>query len=272
MKPTPPKLSQVQVSPEDPRPRKRRNRAPNSGPTGPAHWLIRSNVSIGERLYKKIRTSIIELDLLPGTPISENAIAQLEGVSRTPVREAILRLAEERLVEVVPQSGSYVGRIPVSALPEAMLSRRALEMMLIKTATARATRDDWQQLEAHLALQADVACMDDIAGFHHLDDEFHELIGRIAGLPRVWEHVQEIKVQMDRFRRLTFAQAGRMDLVVREHTTIVEELKAGSQERAAKEMATHLTGLRSYIAKGVAQNPQYFIIDIDLDNLPESVV
>ncbi|SHM36492.1 GntR family transcriptional regulator [Roseibium suaedae] len=260
-------------TPEDqasPRPRKRRIRAPNTGPSGPAHWLVRSGSSIGERLYQKIRTSIVELDLLPGTPISENAIAHLEGVSRTPVREAILRLAEEQLVEVVPQSGSYVGRIPVSALPEAMLSRRALEIMLVRTATSRATPQDWQLLDAHLALQADVASSEDVSRFHHLDDEFHELIGHIAGLPRVWEHVQEIKVQMDRFRRLTFAQAGRMGLVVREHSAIVEEIKAGNLNKAASEMATHLTGLRSYIAMGVAQNPQYFIIDIDPDNLPDS--
>lgn len=253
-------------------PRKRRSRAPNSGPAGPAQWLVRSQSSIGDRLYRKIRASIVELEFLPGTPISENAIAQIEGVSRTPVREAILRLAEEQLVEVVPQSGSYVGRIPVSSLPEAMLSRRALEVMLVKTAASRASGEDWVVLEQHLSLQAKVAQTGDVSRFHHLDDEFHEQISRIAGLPRVWGHVQEIKVQMDRFRRLTFAQAGRMDLVVREHTAIVNQMQAGNAEQAGLEMATHLSGLRSYIAKGVAENPQYFILDIDLENLPESVI
>ena len=78
-------------------------------------------------IYRTLRDDIVAMRMTPGEPINEKAVALKHGMSRTPVREALLRLAGEHLVEIFPQSGTFVTRIPMAALPEAILVRKALE-------------------------------------------------------------------------------------------------------------------------------------------------
>ena len=82
------------------------------------------------RIYSDLRAEMVSLQRRPGEPISEAEIALSYGVSRTPVREAILKLSDEGLVEIFPQSGIFVSRIPLAALPEAIIIRKALEVPL----------------------------------------------------------------------------------------------------------------------------------------------
>src|SRR5450631_4746592 len=91
------------------------------------------------RIYSDLRAELVSLQRRPGEPISEAEIALSYGVSRTPVREAILKLSDEGLLEIFPQSGSFVSRIPVGALPEAILIRKALETTTAQLAAERAT-------------------------------------------------------------------------------------------------------------------------------------
>ncbi|WP_159197141.1 GntR family transcriptional regulator, partial [Escherichia coli] len=91
------------------------------------------------RIYAALRAELVSLQRRPGDPIIEAEIARSYGVSRTPVREAILRLADEGLVEIFPQSGIFVSHIPLAALPEAIIVRRSLEETTTRMATERAS-------------------------------------------------------------------------------------------------------------------------------------
>ncbi len=245
-----------------------RNRAPNSSPQGVETVALGASQSLSDSLYRGLRASIMSVDLLPGTPISENDIARSKGVSRTPVRAAILRLADEALVEVVPKSGTFVGRIPLSALPEASIARRTLEMMIVQSAARLATSAQIDLLKANIEEQFEMVARDDISGFHEQDSIFHKSIAEIGQLPKIWKFIETIKTQIDRFRRLTLPHAGRMAQVADEHARIFAAIAAGDEEKASQEMHRHLSGLQNYFANGVAAHPQYFIQDIDLSKIP----
>src|SRR5271169_6728318 len=85
-------------------------------------------------IYNALRDDIIAMRMTPGEPINEKSVALKHGVSRTPVREALLRLSGEHLVEIFPQSGTFVTRIPIAALPETILVRKALEELTAREA------------------------------------------------------------------------------------------------------------------------------------------
>src|ERR1700680_1749710 len=113
------------------------------------------------RIYSDLRTELVSLRRRPGEAISEAEIALSYGVSRTPVREAILKLSDEGLVEIFPQSGIFVSRIPLAALPEAIIIRKALEETTARLAAERATSSQILILHAILARQREANVAED---------------------------------------------------------------------------------------------------------------
>jgi GntR family transcriptional regulator, rspAB operon transcriptional repressor len=96
------------------------------------------SATASSKIYSDLRTELVSLQRRPGEVISEAEIALSYGVSRTPVREAILKLSDEGLLEIFPQSGIFVSRIPIAALPEAILIRKSLEATTAQLAAERA--------------------------------------------------------------------------------------------------------------------------------------
>ena len=205
------------------------------------------------------------MKLVPGTPISEKEVALEEKVSRTPVREAILRLAEERLVEVVPKSGIFVARIPMSALPEAIVARRALEGVTVRAAAQHANRSQVTELVSLVQRQEEAAERGDPVAFHRADEDFHAAIARIGRYPGIWDLIQQVKVQIDRYRRLTLPQEGRMDMVAGEHLAVVRAIEAGDADLAVARMEEHLDKLQLDISVFLDMWPDYFVHDLPFD-------
>lgn len=244
-----------------------RKRAQNTAPNGPARFPVGGRPTLAQSQYTKIRDDIISMALPPGAPISETELAKESGVSRTPIREAILRLARENLVEVVPKSGTFVARIPVSALPEALIARSALEGATSRAAAQFASRSQLFELHALLERQRELAAQGDLPNFHLADEAFHEQLATIGRLPGLWTMIQNIKLQVDRFRRLTLPEVGRMSMVVKEHAAVIAGIEAGDTAQASAAMELHLTGLHLHIKNIVDTHPDYFIHDADLDTL-----
>ena len=182
----------------------------------------------------------MSLRLKPGDPISEKEVAARYGVSRTPVREAIQRLADERLVEIFPQSGTFVARIPYDDLPEAMVIRKALETASVRLAAEKASRSQLLALATIVEQQREAAEVDDRGAFHRADEAFHAKIAEISGFPGIWRQVLQVKVQVDRYRRLTLTQEGRMAQVIADHERILAGITAGKPAEAEAGMAMHL--------------------------------
>ena len=199
-------------------------------------------------IHAELRREIVNLMRKPGDVISEKDIAASYGVSRTPVREAVLKLVDERLVETVPQSGTYVSRIPVESLAEAILVRTALERLTVRLATERGNQAALQSIADIIEAQKVSASMEDRNAFHDGDEAFHEAIAIAAGHPQIWSLVQTVKFQVDRYRRLTLPAPGRMLKVIGEHEAILQAIKAGDPEQAEKSMIDHLEALASFSA------------------------
>ena len=195
--------------------------------------------SAADQVHEALRRAIVDVRLAPGTPISENSICRLFSVSRTPVRAAIQRLAEEGLVDVYPQVGSFVAPIRLAGLLDSHFVRRSLEVSLLREVAARWTPEMSRTMRAVVAEQERVIAAGDIDGFFGTDDGFHHCLGTFAGREGVWQAIVSAKVSLTRFHRY-WAKPGRLADVVREHLAIVDALDRGDAEGAEQALVTHL--------------------------------
>lgn len=242
---------------------RRRKRAPSQPPAGPARFADTGN-TIADAVYARLHRDIVSMNLKPGTAISEKEVALVEGVSRTPVREAILRLSKEKLVEVVPKSGTFVARIPLSSLPEAIIVRRALEAATVRAAARHATADHIRKIHLLIDLQRKYATAGDELAFHRADEDFHAEIANSVGYQGIWDLIAQVKVQVDRYRRLTLPQEGRMHIIIEEHCAVIDAIEAGNADAAVHAMEAHLDKLQLDLTVFRDMWPDYFIHDTSL--------
>jgi GntR family transcriptional regulator, rspAB operon transcriptional repressor len=205
------------------------------------------SATAASRIYSDLRSELVSLQRRPGEAISEAQIALSFGVSRTPVREAILKLSDEGLLEIYPQSGIFVSRIPIDALPEAIIIRKALEETTARLAAERATSSQILALRSVLERQREASAAGDIETFHH-----------VAGYPGIWKFIQQVKVHVDRYRRLTLPQSGRIPKVIAEHEAVLTAIEAHDPERARRAMEIHLESLLDNISATQHINPEFF--------------
>ena len=137
--------------------------------------------SAREQAYTALRKAIVGAELEPGRRLSENQLAELIGVSRTPVRDALARLRDERLVAIVPQLGTFVTYIDEQAIADAHFVREALEVGAIRIAARDARPEQLAELHQNLEAQERAVADDDAATFAHLDDSLHHLLCDLSG-------------------------------------------------------------------------------------------
>lgn len=210
------------------------------------------------RIQAALREEILGMRLMPGTPISEKDIAEAYGVSRTPVREALLRLAEERLLDVYPQYGTFVSRISVDGVVDAMVIRTALERVAVRKAAERIGPAGRAALKESLARQRATHRADELAAFYAADEAFHQLIAELAGHPHLWRVVRQEKGQLDRCRLLTLPQALRRTEILSQHAAIAEAVAAGDAAAAETAMDAHLADVMPGIEPLREAHPDYF--------------
>ncbi|HXW19719.1 MAG TPA: GntR family transcriptional regulator [Roseiarcus sp.] len=210
-------------------------------------------------IFDSLREAIVAMESPPGAPLVEKSLTLRFGVSRTPVREALIRLAEIGLVDIFPQSGTFVSRIPVAAIPEALAIRQALERLTVERAAAAATAADIDKLDEIVARQRFFAARRDLRSFHEVDEAFHEAIAVIAACPGAWRILKQVKVQIDRARRLTLPAPGRMNKVIGEHLIIRSAIAEHDQASARAAMSEHLNAVILDVDRLRRQNPDFFV-------------
>ncbi|PVB60153.1 GntR family transcriptional regulator [Labrenzia sp. 011] len=241
--------------------RSRKQRAPNSPPRGAPDRHAGQAARNSEIVYRDLHDAIVDVSLVPGTPIVEKEITERYGISRTPVREAILKLAEEQLVDVIPKSGTFVARIPVAVLQEAIVARRALEEVCVREATAKASKSQLMELRAIIQREYELSAAGDEHAFHEADNVFHAGVAAAGGYPGIWTMVEKIRLQVERYRRLTLPQHGRMKLIVAEHEAVLDGIENRDANAAVAAMNSHLNKLRIDIATFRDLWPDYFLFD-----------
>ena len=224
--------------------------------------------AIGGQVYEFLRQAITRTCIKPGTVLSENKLSEIFGVSRQPVREALMRLRMEGLLAVYPQRGSVVQKISVSNLKQICFIRTAIETAALRQAAAAAPQvqtDILTKLQTNLKGQeeliADLSAEDaqGAARFLALDDEFHELICGVSGCPLAWSTVQSIKAQMDRIRYLSQGGVSPYAHLVQEHQGIYQELCAAQYEAAAAALTEHLAEILQTYVPIRRDNGQWFL-------------
>lgn len=206
----------------------------------------------------ELRLAILAMQIPPGSALVEKELTARFGLSRTPVREALIKLKEEGLVEVFPQSGTFVARIPAEAIPEAVFIRQALECATVELVAGIATPETVAGLDAVISRQHEALDDNDRERFHLEDERFHEMLAISAGFPGIWRLAQAAKSQIDRCRRMTLPVPGRMAMVIREHLSIVDAIRRGDGPAAQAAMRNHLGTLLPDLVHLRATHPDYF--------------
>lgn len=210
-----------------------------------------------EEIYNYLREEIVTLRRPPGSPISDKEISAELKISRTPVREAILRLTDEGLVTVIPSSGTFVTKIHTQALTNAKFVRTALERAAVAAAAKVATAQDISDLRKIIDDQTKAASSSQI-DFYELDEAFHKRIFSISGHVEAWETILRSKAQLDRVRYLSLNNHRRLTEVIEEHSAVIDAIEKGKQSLAEKKMLNHLNAAYINVDRAIKIYQQYF--------------
>ena len=210
-------------------------------------------------IYQQLRERIVSVELVPGTAMSESRIAEGFGVSRTPVREAFKRLAEDGFLDVIPQVGTFVARIDLQAVRDNHFIRETLECRIVELCAQRVDSAARRVLRANLAEQARAVAAHDPAGFFRADEALHVLLARTAGHENAWQVIHQAKAQLDRVRRLSLADPGRSRRRLKEHRAIVASVAQGDAPGAVAAMREHLATIFEAIDNIATENAHFFV-------------
>ena len=209
----------------------------------------------GNRVFDAIRQAIVQLRLRPGNLLSEAEVARQLGVSRQPVREAFIKLAEIGLVEVRPQRGTFVVLISKREVQNARFIREAVEVAVARKAAMEAGPAHIKRLRAIVAEQA---AAEDHPAFMRLDESFHETIAQSADCDYAWRVIESLKAQMDRVRFLSIADATPIDTIILQHTAIVDAIEKHAPDEAEAAVRAHMAEILISLPKLVAAHPELF--------------
>ncbi|MBU9808779.1 GntR family transcriptional regulator [Rahnella sp. C60] len=217
-----------------------------------------SNVPVNQQIYRTLRQDIVTCAIAPGAFLSEKEISTRFNVSRQPVREAFIKLAEAGLVQVLPQRGTYVMKISSKRVADGRFIREAVETAVVRRAAMVATDKDLALLGHNLERQTLAAKRQQTQEFLLLDDEFHRTIAQIIDCRLAWETVEHIKATMDRVRFLTLSKVSPPENLIAQHYAIFDGLQAHDPDAAEKAIRIHLQEMISTITPIAEQNSDWF--------------
>ena len=210
-------------------------------------------------VYGDLRARILSLALPPGSQLSRSELQAAYGLSSTPVRDALLRLQEEGLVDIYPQSRTLVSRIDLGQAREAHFLRSSVEQSIVRRLASERNGELVRKLEHIASLQIDCEAANDLAGFASLDLTFHRTLFDAAGMMRLHGVIRRESVHIDRLRALHLPMGDKTKRILDEHRAIIEAIAAGAPDRADAAMAFHLSQSIT-IAKELSRyRPDYFV-------------
>lgn len=203
--------------------------------------------SFSDRAYYAIRELIVTLELAPGSVVSERALMERLGLGRTPVREALRRLAREKLVDVYPRRGMFVSRIDVRDLAGLSEVRAVIESSAARLAAQRSTPADAEVTSELLAELGRAADERDERTLIELDQRIHRHVYRCAHNPFLEQTLNEYYVLTLRIWFLALDRVARLDDAIHEHRALLEAIRDGDAGRAEEAMRVHVTSFERAI-------------------------
>jgi DNA-binding GntR family transcriptional regulator len=213
------------------------------------------------QVFEYLRDQIISMDLVPGTVLSRQELQLQFGLSSTPIRDALMKLAEESLVEIFPQHATRVSPIDLDLARQAAFLRRSIEIEMAHTLARQPDPALVERLRQTLRLQQAFGAAGDLEQFNAQDRLFHRQMHEAAGVPDLWTLARRHSGHIERLRRLHLPLAGKVEQTMRDHHAIVDAIAAGDPERAAQEVRDHLSRSLAYVAGIRAQYPASYFRD-----------
>lgn len=226
-----------------------------------SHPLPLRRNTISSQIHAALRRDIIVGRLAPRAMLSEQEFAVRFGISRTPVREAMIKLAEEGLVEIFPQYGSFVAPIKLLDVFDSQFAREALECAAVSKAIERVDKAGDAELKAVIDRQRSALRPQKRDAFFRADEDMHILIFKIAGHANAWRFVEGAKAQMDRVRHIAITMPRKQASILAEHEAVIDRMLARDRRGAVEAMRAHLRGIFRTVEMLRNDNSEYFAED-----------
>jgi len=212
----------------------------------------------GVRLYADLHGDIITGRLRPGASLSETKVAEHYGISRKPVREVFRRLAEEGFLRVVPQVATYGAPINLAAVTDSQFIRETLECRAVALSAEKAGPREIRALRQELKAQEQAIAASNRARFFASDEAMHRILMTTAGYPAVWDLIGSAKAQLDRVRHLALEQHDWLQMIFRQHRSIVDRTAAHDAAGAEAAMREHLRTVFAAVERIAAEHAEFF--------------
>lgn len=213
---------------------------------------------VNQQIYRILRRDIVHCLIPPGTPLSEKEVSLRFDVSRQPVREAFIKLAENGLIQIRPQRGSYVNKISLSQVRNGCFVRQAIECAVARRAAMLITDAQSYQLEQNLNQQRTAIDRQQLNDFFQLDDEFHQLLSNIADCQLAWDTIENIKAAIDRVRYMSLDHVSSPEMLISQHYEIFDALQKRDGNAVDKAMTLHLQEISESVLLIRQENRDWF--------------
>jgi GntR family transcriptional regulator, rspAB operon transcriptional repressor len=209
------------------------------------------------QVYEHLRDMIMSLALAPGTILNRLTLQQEFGLSSTPIRDALLRLQEDGLVEIFPQHATLVSPIDLALAHQAHFLRRSLELEIVRSLALSPEPRLIARLHGFIAQQQALMEAEDFEAFAAADRDFHQHLYEAAKMQDLWMLVRSRSGHIDRLRRLHLPTPGKAQDIVRHHKLIVQAIADGKPEEAQRHLRDHLSGTLAHVDEIKAKYPGY---------------
>lgn len=220
-------------------------------------WKLDPSQAVSPQLRVRLRSRIIRNDLKPMTRLSEPELAKEYGVSRQPVREAFITLANEGLLEIRPQRGTHVKLINLETVLNGRFVREAVEADIVKKVAQNPTQELISDLRGQLEAQMETPGGCAPEKFIELDELFHSTLAKAAGLRKAWGFLETIKTQMDRVRFISMEEFP-IAILIQQHEQIIDSIEQKKPCRAEDTMRHHLREILQSLPKIQQLYPNHF--------------
>jgi DNA-binding GntR family transcriptional regulator len=209
------------------------------------------------QVFEHLRSMIISLALKPGTVLPRQDLAQYYDLSLTPIRDALLQLEKEGLVDIFPQSATVVRQIDVASARQAHFLRLSMELEIAHTLASSPPPALVRSLNDTIGLQRTAYEQQDFDRFSLADLDFHRLMYRAVGIENLWGLMRSASGNLDRLRRLHVPIPGKAESILRGHGEIVAAIDARDPGLAQQCVRRHLSGTLAHLDDIRAQYPEY---------------
>lgn len=206
---------------------------------------VKTKGTLADRTYIALKNAIIDLELKPGQPITEEEISKKLGVSRTPIRTALGHLQHDGLIKVIPGKGTFVTEITEKQVEDLLSIRELLESLAVKLAAKKRTEEDLEALRYIIYRQEDTfrGRFKNKKAFLDIDTEFHGFIGKISRNEYLENQLASVMINIRRFLNATTVDAFFED-VINEHKKIYEYIEMQDESTAEEYMKKHVNKVK----------------------------